>query len=263
MGLLALIIIYVFPLFYMLTTAVKSFTEASMFPPKLLPKEWHFENFSEVFHSMNFLHYFKNSIIVTLLTIVGQIFVCLPAAYAFAKKQFRFKRGLYLLTLFDLIVPGQVSFLPIYIILSKWGWLNTFRALSVPFMYSAFAIFFLTQAFRTIPNDLLDAARMDKSSQLQIIFKILLPSAKSVVITVALFTFVNKWNDYFWATVLTTNDTVRTLPLSVQNLMGIGDGVTQWNMVMAGNVLLFAPMFLIYIFANKYIKQAFVYGGVK
>ena len=104
---------------------------------------------------------------------------------------------------------------------------------------------------------------MDHASEWQIITRILIPSARSVIITVALFTFVGKWNDYFWVKVLTTDEIVRTLPMAVSGLLSVGDGMIHWNVVMAGNVFLFAPMLIIYLLANRSIKQAFIYGGIK
>ena len=261
--LLLLAVVYIYPFFHMFSTSLKTFEEAGMVPPSLLPESPRFSNYAEAYNSMNLLHYLKNSVIITFCTIAGQMFVCVPAAYAFAKKQFRLRKALLPFILFDLLVPAQVVFLPIYVLVSDMGLLNTYPSLVLPFLYSAFTIFFLTQSFRTIPDELLDAGKMDRASEWQIITRILIPSSRSVIITVALFTFVSKWNDYFWAKVLTTNEAVRTLPMAVSGLMSVGDGMIHWNIVMAGNVFLFAPMLLIYLFANRSIKQAFVYGGIK
>lgn len=258
-----LALMYVIPFLYTLGTSFMTLTETASYPPKLIPNSLNFDNYKIAFESIDIKHYLKNSIIVTAVTIIGQILVCIPAAYAFAKKDFKFKSFLFALVLFDLIVPGTVVFMPIYLTLTKFGWINTYLALTVPFFYSAFTIFFLTQAFKTIPNELLDSARIDKATEIQIISKILIPHSKSVIITVGLFTFISKWNDYFWNKILTTDELVRTLPMAVQKLLAVGDGMINWNVVMAGNVFLMLPMLVIYMFANKFIKQAFTYGGIK
>lgn len=263
LGLLALAAVYIVPLFHMFSTSLKSFSEAVAFPPALLPQRPHFENYAEAMKSIGFLHHFRNSLVVTLLTILGQILVCVPCAYAFAKKDFKGKKFLFGFILFDLMVPAQIVFLPLYVTVSNLGWLNTYQGLVVPFAYSAFTIFFLTQSFKTIPDELIDAAKMDRSTEAQIIFRLMVPAVRSVIITVGLFTFISKWNDYFWATILTTDDSVRTMPLAVKGLLDIGDGITHWDVAMAGNVILLAPMLLIYLFASKSIKKAFSYGGVK
>ncbi|HQQ89650.1 MAG TPA: ABC transporter permease subunit, partial [Oscillospiraceae bacterium] len=117
--------------------------------------------------------------------------------------------------------------------------------------------------FKTLPDDVLDAAKLDKCSEIQIIGSIILPMAKPTIITTVMFTFVYKWNDYFWTSILTTDDAVRTLPLAIQNLMPVGNAANEWHTIMAGNLMLFAPMFLLYLLANKSIKQMFVYGGIK
>lgn len=261
--LIVLLVLYIFPLFYMISTSLKTMYEVNLSPPRLLPDVPQWQNFAEAWRKMNFPHYLKNSVIISGLTILGQLFVCVPCAYAFAKKQFRFKKILNGLVLFDLVVPAQIIFLSIYLIESRLGWIDTYQGLVVPFIYSAFSIFFLMQSFKTLPDEIMDAARLDKCSELQIIGQVVLPMAKPTVITTVLFTFVYKWNDYFWASILTTTDRVRTLPLAIQNLLPVGNAANEWHTIMAGNLMLFLPMFILYILANKNIKQMFCYGGIK
>lgn len=258
-----LVVVFIFPFFWMISTSLKSYVEAIAFPPSLMPSSLHAENYAEAWTKVKFLHYGMNSLLVTGLTLLGQLLVCVPAAYAFAKKKFRFAGFFFALILVDLMLPGQVSFIPIYVMLSDFGWIDTYQALTVPFIFSSFSIFFMTQAFKQIPDELLDAARLDKASELQIMTQILLPVAKPYIITVALFTCISKWNDYFWTLILTNSESVRTLPIAVKGLLEVGDGVNQWNISMAGNVLLMAPILVLYLVANRFIKNAFVYGGIK
>ena len=130
---LLLLTMYIFPLFYMVSTSLKTMYEVNLSPPRLLPSDPQWQNFAEAWRKMNFLHYLKNSVIVSVLTILGQLLVCVPCAYAFAKKQFRFKKFLNGLVLFDLVVPAQIIFLSIYLIESKLGWIDTYQGLVVPF----------------------------------------------------------------------------------------------------------------------------------
>ncbi len=260
---LLLLIAYIFPMFYMISTSLKTMREVNVSPPTLWPEVLQWKNYAEAWQKMNFFHYFKNSVFISVMTIVGQLFVCVPCAYALAKKQFVGRKFFHTLVLFDLIVPSQIIFLSIYLIESKINWINTYQGLIVPFIYSAFSIFFLIQTFKTLPDDVLDAAKLDKCSEIQIIGSIILPMAKPTIITTVMFTFVYKWNDYFWTSILTTDDAVRTLPLAIQNLMPVGNAANEWHTIMAGNLMLFAPMFLLYLLANKSIKQMFVYGGIK
>jgi sn-glycerol 3-phosphate transport system permease protein len=259
----ALLAAFIFPLFFMLSTSFKTLREAGITPPALIPSSFHPENYAAAWQKMNFPHYLGNSIFITICTIAGQLLVCVPCAYAFAKKQFRFKKFLFAMVLFDLVVPAQVVFLSYYLIESRLGWIDTYRGLVVPFVYSAFTIFFLTQCFKTVPDEILDAAKIDRCSEIQIMTFIMAPMAKPVIIATMLFTFVYKWNDYFWTSILTTSEAVRTIPMAVQNLMPVDHAVREWHIIMTGNVLLFAPMFIIYIFAGKYIKESFMFGGVR
>jgi sn-glycerol 3-phosphate transport system permease protein len=259
----ALVLTFVLPLCFMASTSLKSQYEANITPPSLVPSEFHPENYAIAWDRMNFTHYLRNSLLSTLLTIAGQLAVCVPCAYAFAKKRFRFKRPLYCLILFDLIVPAQAIFLPIYILESRFGWINTMRGLVVPFFYSAFVIFSLTQHFKTIPDEILDAARLDKCSELRMITHIMAPMASPVIIATMTFTFIYKWNDYFWTSILTTDETVRTLPLAIQNLMPVDHAAREWQVIMAGNVMALIPMLAVYVLANKAVKRGFIYGSGK
>jgi sn-glycerol 3-phosphate transport system permease protein len=257
----ALLAAFIFPMFFMLSTSFKTLREANITPPSLIPSEFHPENYAAAWRRMNFPHYLLNSVFITVCTIAGQLLVCVPCAYAFAKKQFRFKNILFALVLFDLVVPAQAVFLSYYLIESRLGWIDTYRGLVVPFAYSAYTIFFLTQGFKTVPDEILDAARMDGSSEIQIIALIMAPIAKPVIIAATLFTFAYKWNDYFWTSILTTSEAVRTIPMAIQNLMPTDHTIREWHIIMSGNVMLFAPMFVIYILAGKYIKESFTYRG--
>ena len=146
---------------------------------------------------------------------------------------------------------------------SKLGIIDTYVALTVPFMYSSTAIFFMRNAFKQVPDELVDAARVDGASQSAIIFRVLMPIVKPVIITLAIILFIGKWNDYFWTLVLTNKETVRTLPFAVIALQGDEDAIFRQHITMAGNFLQTAPLLVLYFMASKRIKDAFVYGGIK
>ncbi|SEO52211.1 carbohydrate ABC transporter permease [Paenibacillus sp. OV219] len=258
-----LIITFIFPFYWMISTSLKSFFEAIHFPPAMFPKSLHFENYAEAWVKVKFVHYGTNSVIITLLTAIGQLLVCVPASYAFAKKKFALSGFFFALVLVDLMLPAQVTFVPIYVLLSDFGWLDTYAAQIIPFIYSSFAIFFMTEAFKQIPDELLDAAKLDQATELQLMVRIMLPITKPFILTLMLLAIIGKWNDYFWTLILTNSENVRTLPIAVKSLLDVGDGINEWNISMAGNVLLMAPVLLLYLFANRFIKNAFVYGGIK
>ena len=161
-----------------------------------------------------------------------------------------------------MMIPAQLIFLPVYLMFSKVSMINSLGSLILPWASSAFGIFLLRQRFMQIPDEIIEAAILDKTPEWKIIYKIMLPQAKGTVITIALFTFISTWNDYFWPLVMTSNDSVRTLPLGVSMLKSTLDGI-QWNTVMAGNVILILPIVVVYLLAQKQIIKAFTYSGIK
>ena len=209
-----------------------------------------------------FLHYTKNSIIVTLSVVALQLLTIIPASYAFAKMDFKCKKILFSLILVTMMIPAQLIFLPVYLMFSKVNLINSYWSLILPWASSAFGIFLLRQRFMQVPDEIIEAAVLDNTPTWKIIYKIMLPQAKGTVITIALFTFISEWNDYFWPLVMTSNDDIRTLPLGVSMLKSTLDGI-HWNTVMAGNVILILPIVIIYLFAQKEIIKAFTYSGIK
>lgn len=255
-------LIFIFPFVWMVLTSFKTLGETLTFPPKIFPQKWQFENYIKAWRSGPFFRYFLNSVIVTFFTIVLQVLTIVPAAYGFARYKFKGKNLLFLIVMITMMIPAQLIFLPVFLMMSKVRLINTYFSLILPFASQAFGIFLLRQRFMQIPTELVEAARLDNASEIKILYKIFLPQAKSTLLTVILFTFINTWNDYFWPLVMTTKDTVRTLPLGVSMLKSTMDGVS-WNTLMAGNVILMIPIVIIFILAQKKIIEAFVYTGIK
>ena len=253
-------IIFCLPFVWMILTAFKSLGDTILIPPKWILDELHWENFAAAWQSGPFLHYIWNSIVSTVGILVLQFLVAIPAAYAYARCSFYGKNLLFGLTMITMIIPSQLIFLPIYLLMSQWGLLNTYGALILPFAGSAFTIFLLRQSFMQIPQEIVDAARIDSASEFQIITKIMVPLAKSSMVTAGLFSFISHWNDYFWPLIMTTNDTVRTLPIGIAKLREVEGGVA-WNVLMAGNVILVIPILILFFVAQRQIIKAFVYSS--
>lgn len=251
-------LIFCLPFLWMILTAFKSLGDTILMPPKWILDELHWENFTKAWNSGPFLHYIVNSTITTVSILILQFLVAVPASYAYARYNFRGKGMLFGLTMVTMMIPSQLVFLPIYLLMSDWGMLNTFMALVLPFAGSAFTIFLLRQAFMQIPQEIVDAARMDNANEFQIITLIMMPLAKSSMVTAGLFSFISHWNDYFWPLIMTTNDTVRTLPIGIAKLREVEGGVA-WNILMAGNVMLVLPILLLFFVAQRQIIKAFVY----
>ena len=260
--LIFMIIIFLFPFIWMISTSLKTTQEAIQIPPSIIPSKIVIENYLKAWSSGQFLRYLGNSLFITLSVLVIQFIVMVPAAYAFSKIKFKGSNILFGIVLIGLMVPAQITFLPIYMMMSKAELINTYVPLILPFMTSSFGIFLLRQNFMQISDEIIEAAKLDNSSDLKIMFKVMLPMAKPAVITFALFSFIYHWNNYFWPLVMSNSDLVRTLPIGVAMLKE-SEGVTNWNVVMAGNVMLTAPILLLYTILNNKIKTAFAYSGIK
>lgn len=261
-ALLILSAIFIFPFVWMLSTSVKNPQEMMQLPPTIIPKEIILENYSAAWNSGPFFRYLLNSIFVTGSILIIQFVVMVPAAYAFSKIKFKGEKILFGILLVGLMIPPQVTFLPVYMMMSKLGLINTYVPLIIPFMTTSFGIFLLRQNFMQISDEIIEAAKLDGASDLKIMFRIMVPMAKPAVITFILFNFIYHWNNYFWPLVMTNTDAIRTLPIGVA-LLKSSEGITAWNVIMAGNIILILPIILVYIFANKKVKEAFMYSGIK
>ncbi|TGV22787.1 carbohydrate ABC transporter permease, partial [Mesorhizobium sp. M00.F.Ca.ET.186.01.1.1] len=217
-GLLVVALLFVFPFLWMASTAFKDMSEVRQFPPTLLPETWEWGNFVQAWESGPFLMFTVNSIVVAVAILILQFLTAVPAAYAFARYQFPGRNLLFGLVLVALMIPGYIIFLPIYVQLSGWGLVNTLWSLILPYAASAFGIFLLRQAFMQVPDEVIEAARLDNASEWKIMWTIMVPMAKPVLVTFGLFSFIYHWNDYFWPLIMTNSDEVRTLPVGISSL---------------------------------------------
>ncbi|SHH77333.1 carbohydrate ABC transporter membrane protein 2, CUT1 family (TC 3.A.1.1.-) [Sporobacter termitidis DSM 10068] len=256
-----LILIFVVPFYWMILTAVKTLGEVVQFPPKFWTDAIQWHNFKDAFDAIDFLHYTKNSLVITAGTLLGQALFILPASYAFARYDFKGKKLLFSIVLLTMMIPGQLIFLPVFVMYVKLGLLNSYISLIIPFAANGLAIFMLRQTFMQVPDSILEAARLDNAGEFKIIYSIMLPMAVPTISTLALFTFITSWNSYFFPLAWTTTDAVRTLPVGIQQLqssLGLNPQV-----VMAGVVLMVVPILVIFVIARKQIIKAFTYMGIK
>ncbi|MDR1965460.1 MAG: carbohydrate ABC transporter permease [Synergistaceae bacterium] len=254
--------IFFIPFYWMFLTAIKNLGQTLQTPPVFWVSKPHWENFSKVFAAIPFFHMLKNNLIMTFGIMICQFFTVIPAAYAFARFRFAGSGFLFGLTLATMMIPAQLVFLPLFLMFSRMGLINSYASLILPWATSSFAIFMLRQTFKQVPRELIEAAKLDSASEWKIIFKLMLPIAKPTIVTLGLITFILNWNDYFWPFVLTTNNAVRTLPVGITSL-NIVDGGVKYHILMAGNLLLVAPVLVAFFFAQKQIIKAFTYMGGK
>ena len=260
-----LCMVMMFPLYWMLISAFKSQDELLRAMPALWPEEFRWENFSDVLKMVPMVRYIGNTLIITVFHMVFQLLSGIFAAYGFSRGCFRGKDALFILVLGALMIPDQVTFLPIYVMISKAGLVNTYSSMIIPSMCSAYFIFMLRQAFMSVDDSYLEAARMDGVGRTGVIFRILVPMCRPTVITTALITFINGWNSYFWPKIMTTNQSHRTVALGVQELRQsvAAMEVTNFNHIMAGATISIVPVCVLFFFLQKYIVSGMSKAAMK
>jgi sn-glycerol 3-phosphate transport system permease protein len=261
-GKIVLILVMAFPFFWMISTALQTLQETLSIPLTILPASPQWSNFPEVFKTINVFGYLKNSLIVCVSVVFIQYLIIVPCAYSLSKFDYKAKPLIFALVMLGQMIPMQITFLPIYFMFSKMGLMDTYTALIVPFISNPFGIFMLRQYFMQVPSEVIEAAKLDNASELKIMFKIMMPMVKSALVTLGLLAFISNWNNYFWPLIMTSKEAFRTLPIGIA-LLKDADTLQRWNIIMAGNLLLVLPMLVLYIFASKKIRNAFVYSGIK
>ncbi|GIO86039.1 sugar ABC transporter permease [Paenibacillus faecis] len=259
---IVILTVFIFPFLWMISTSLQTFRETLAFPPTWIPAVPQWGNFAEAMRAGPFLTYAKNSLIITVSIIVIQFAVMIPAAYAFAKYRFALKNVLFGLVLLAFMIPGQITFIPVYLMMADMDLIHTLWPQIIPFMSNAFGIFLLRQYFMQIPEEIIEAARLDNAGEWKLVRKIMIPMAKPALATIALFSFVSHWNEYFWPLVMTNSASIRPLTLGISMLRET-EGISNWHIIMAGNVVLVIPILIVYLFCSKQIVKAFVYSGIK
>ena len=262
LGKLIIIVIMAFPFLWMISASFQTLQETIAVPPTLIPGQFNFDNFKEVFKTVSVWQYLRNSLIVCTCVVFLQYLIIVPAAYSLAKIDYKAKPLMFALVMVGQMIPMQITFLPIYFMFSKANLMDTYTALIVPFISNPFGIFLLRQYFMQVPSEVIEAAKLDDASDIKIMFKIMMPMVKSALVTIGLLSFISNWNGYFWPLIMTNKDAFRTLPIGIA-LLKDADSLQRWNVIMAGNLLLVLPMLLLYILASKKIRNAFVYSGIK
>ncbi len=252
----------VFPFYWMLVTSLKSNTEVTASPPTFWPKALQWANYGSAWASAPFGRYFLNTIIVSVCQVVGVLVVASLAAYAFARMEFHGKNAVFTVFLATLMIPGEVTLIPNFVIVTKWlGWYDTYQAQVVPYLGSVFAIFLLRQFFMTIPKDLEDAAVMDGCGQLRFLWSIVVPLSRPALITVGLLNFLAAWNAFLWPLLVTRGAAMR--PIQVGLSAFSTDGGTRYAELMAASTFVILPTAVIYLIAQRYFVEGITRTGLK
>jgi len=261
--------VYLTPFVWMISTSLKTLPQSTASPPVLVPNPLTFDAFPQAFERMEFLKGFANTLIYAVPSAIGTVISCSLVAYGFALIEWRGRNLVFLIVLATLMLPSQVTLIPLYVIFAKLGWINTFLPLVVPtFLASApgtaggaFSVFLLRQFFLGIPRDLLDAARLDGSSEFGILARIVAPLSIPALITVALLTFIDKWNDFYGPLLYLQNRDLRTLSLSMQIFQSAHQ--TEWPQTMAASILIALPLVAIYFAAQRKFIEGITLTGLK
>ena len=259
--LFVLALVFFLPFLWILTTSIKPESDIMGHPEWLFPRKFTIEQYLLLLSAIPFLRFFINSIIFAGgVTLISLIFDSM-AGYSFAKLRFRGRNLLFVLVLATLMVPFQITMIPLYLLLFKTKSLNTYWGLIVPRITNAFGIFMLRQFFLTIPNNLLDAGRIDGLSEFQIFRKIAIPMTKMALSTLAVFHFMYNWNDFLWPLIVTNSIEMRTLPVGLALFMG--EHVLEHGPVIAGAVLSIIPILIFYLLAQKTFIRGIALSGLK
>jgi multiple sugar transport system permease protein len=256
------------PLLWMLATSLETEAETHRFPPVLVPQSLQWHNYADAWQAAPFGSFMLNSVIVSVLTVISNLALCSVAGYAFARMRFAGRGLLFIVLMATLMVPFQVTMIPEFLIV-KWlgvhAWtqlgIDHLGALIVPNLASAFGIFFLRQFFLTVPVELEEAARMDGTSRLGVLFKIVLPLSLPALATLAVVTFLDSWNSFLWPLIVVYSEPHMTLPLGLTTFQGSHN--TQWSLLMAGNIVSLLPMLVVFFAAQRYFVRSVAGTGLK
>ena len=255
------LLISVIPFVWMVSTSFKGPGEIFVFPPKWIPRSPTFQNYIDLFQEVNFGRPFLNSVIVSLSTTFLSVLIATMAGYGFAKFNFKNKNVLFLVILGTIMVPGQITMIPVFLLLTQINLLNTYWGLILPAIANAFNIFFMRQFISGIPDELLEAAKMDGAHEGWIFFRVILPLARPAMAAITIFTFTGSWNNFLWPLIIATDESMYTLPVAV-SVLG-GQYTENIAMQMAGSVIVILPLIIVFLFTQRYFIKGITFTGLK
>jgi multiple sugar transport system permease protein len=260
-ALLVLAMLSLAPLLWMVSVSFMPRGEASHFPPPFLPSSATLENYRDLFARTGMARNFANSLLVSVAITLLSLLVNTMAGYAFAKLRFRGRERVFQLLLAALVVPAQVAMLPLFLLMKQLGLVNSYWGVIIPGMAGVFGIFLVRQYARGIPDDLIEAARIDGAGELRIFWQVVLPMLKPVLATLAVFTFMAAWNDFMWPLIVLTDQERYTLPVALAALSR--EHIMDVELMMAGAVVTVLPVLLLFLLLQRYYIQGLLLGSVK
>jgi len=256
------LLIFCVPVYYMVTTSLKAESEVTAIPIHWIPHEFHPENYPDAFATAPFATYFYNSLVVALVVVATTLFFSALAGYGFAKFNFPGKTIAFLLVLSTLMIPFQILLIPLYILVYNFGWTNNYAGLIIPGAVSAFGVFLMRQFCLTLPEELLDAARIDGCSEPRIFWSVVLPLLKPPLASLAIITFLGSWNNFLWPLIVVNKGDLFTLPVGM-TVFTQPMQAPYWTYIMAVSTVATLPVVLVFLALQKYFIQGVVLSGMK
>jgi multiple sugar transport system permease protein len=249
------------PLLWMLSASLMPDMEATRLPPRLWPESIDLSHYKALFSQLNLLRYMGNSFLLAAAVTLSSLLFNSLAGYAFAKLHFYGRESIFRGLMAAMVIPGQVAMLPLFLMLRDMGLVNTYLGVIVPGMTSIFGIFLIRQYARSIPDALLDAARIDGASEWRIYWSLVLPLCRPILVTMAVFSFMGSWNDFMWPLIILTDDNLYTLPVALASLMG--EHAQDVELMMAGAVITLLPVMLVFLSLQRFYIQGLILGSLK
>ena len=265
-GAVLVTLLMLFPLYWMLITSLKDQSEVVTLVPTFWPKKLVFQNYIDAWTAVSFLRYIWNTLYVTFWHMLIQTVVGVLAAYGFSRGRFPGKNLLFLLVLSALMIPSQVTFIPLYVLIARLNWVDTLSGLVVPGMVSAYMIFMLRQNFMSVDQSYLDAGRVDGLGIIGTIRHVLIPMCKASVVTVSLVSFINGWNNYFWPKILSKSEETRLISVGLAKMKNMWtdlSGTGYYNTIMAGVAISIVPVVILFAFNQKYMLKGYSKNAMK
>lgn len=249
------------PFLWMLSTSLKTEDQVFVLPPLWFPARPVFQNYVRLFTTIPFGRYLFNSAFVSITVMAGELLTSAISAFAFARLRFWGRDKIFTMYLATLMIPFHVRLIPIFLVMKFLGWLDTYQVLIIPQIFTVYGVFLFRQFFLSIPQELEDAARIDGAGNLRVLFNIILPLSGPVISTLAVFSFLNTWNDFLWPLVMTSSQNMRVLSVGLAQLQN--EYFTLWTLLMAGSVLATLPTLIVFLAAQRYFVQGITISGMK
>ena len=253
--------IMIFPFIWMILSAFKSPADVYTYPPKWLPSQWNLDNFKKVFEMIPFWTYYGNSILTSVIQTFLQIAISVLAAYALTKLRFPGRNFVYRFLQSSMFVPTVVTIIPTFLIISKMGLVDTYAGIILPQIMAAFTTMLIMSFFVSVPNELLEAARIDGCGYMGCLFKVMLPSSVSGITTAALFSFLGHWKAYQWPLIVTNSTKLRTLPIGLKYL--VQESSSEYQIMMAAALMAVVPVLIVYSIYEKQLVKSITLTGIK